>query len=177
MKLAAGAVLVWMVTTALPSATQVYVTDESVQSLMQDMREVYASGDARRVQGFLQHHLMNNGTFEMTMRYTVPAMRLQQKPQTRTLSKQDFIEQTVTGLKGVEEYRYSLQLDNVEIDGEGKSASAEVSTQESGKIKHPLQPEVRMRLNTTGKCTLTLQAQIGLPAIEGMVCDMQTVMR
>lgn len=173
------AVTVCMMTAALPTATDMRITEESITTLVRDMRSVYISANPQKVRSFLEHHLTEDGAFDLTVTTTMPSQHVQQKhSQTFSMTKAEYTQQNEAGIAQIQDFRYDVTVTKMTIAEDGQTATVIMRTSEQGKLPNPLSRDgALLRLNSEGLCTVELLANLGLPAVAAVDCDVRSTLR
>ena len=114
-------------------------TNDNVREFIQDSTAITSVSnvqlDQRKVEQYLERHIDKDARFKTTITYIVPGMPEQEK--TLSLNKQDYIAQVAEGANSVEHYHSDIDVQDVDISKNKKTASATTVSFETGIMEVP----------------------------------------
>ncbi|PJB73503.1 MAG: hypothetical protein CO093_00670 [Alphaproteobacteria bacterium CG_4_9_14_3_um_filter_47_13] len=119
------------------------LNDENIRSFLKETSDVStgqrASMSDQDVIDYFDNHIAEKGEFKSRMHYEIPGYPAQDNE--IRLDKTHYIDTVVKGRHMLEDYRASIDIQNLKIKGNGKGATFTSIITEKGKMAVPKDPE------------------------------------
>lgn len=117
--------------------------ENNIRAFLRDVGEVSTGQRPEMmdddVANYFDNHMANNGKFESKMRYEIPNFPTQETEM--KLNKEQYINAVLKGRYMMENYRSTIDLQDLKINGNGQSATFTSVITEKGKMPFPTDPK------------------------------------
>ena len=127
------------------------LTKQSIEAFIEQTTKLTHADSGlsdEEAQDFLNQHLDDSGIYKSVITYDIPGFP--PTPQELSLTKQDFIDNVITGRDSMEKYDSSVKVTKTEITKDGQYAIIMTKTSEKGIT--PVSPEEKLPFDGVSLC-------------------------